>query len=265
MPNNPSKFEKDIFLNTVLIENLTDSEFGTGFVVLKPVDDKKSKVLLFSNKHVFWGKKEKDKKDAVKKIRITLHQRDSNGQHILGQTKRIVGEYKRNDPGYFDHPDPNVDVGCVNISSFYNISGLNLNLTGLGVDFFEFKNEDLVAGMGVIFLGYPSGFYDRTHSLPVMRSGIIASLPSVDFNGKPQILIDAQIFPGSSGSPVFVILNRRYKLLGLISDGVHKNLDFIEIQKTTESATNIIKIPKEWIGLGLLFTTETIKVVYDLA
>jgi len=35
------KFEEQIFLNTVLIENLTDAEFGTGFLIQKRIDDKK--------------------------------------------------------------------------------------------------------------------------------------------------------------------------------------------------------------------------------
>ena len=42
-------------------------------------------------------------------------------------------------------------------------------------------------------------------------------MPNVDFNGKGQIVIDAQIFPGSSGSPVFVDWDGKYSLLGIVS------------------------------------------------
>jgi hypothetical protein len=54
---NFDKFEEQIFFNTVLIENLSDGEFGTGFLLQKDLGNGKTKHLLFSNKHVFWGKK----------------------------------------------------------------------------------------------------------------------------------------------------------------------------------------------------------------
>jgi len=40
--------------------------------------------------------------------------------------------------------------------------------------------------------------------VPVMRRGITATPPYLDFMGKQEFLIDASIFPGSSGSPVFL-------------------------------------------------------------
>jgi hypothetical protein len=43
------KFEEQCFLNTVLIENLSAGELGTGFLVRKDVGDGTSKVLVFSN------------------------------------------------------------------------------------------------------------------------------------------------------------------------------------------------------------------------
>ena len=75
-------------------------------------------------------------------------------------------------------------------------------------------------GSDVIFVGYPTGYYDVANNLPLLRRGVIASVPNVDFNGKGEIVIDAQIFPGSSGSPVFVAQGNRYLLLGVVSDAV---------------------------------------------
>mgnify|MGYP003291781313 CR=1 FL=1 len=46
--------------------------------------------------------------------------------------------------------------------------------------------------------------YDKKNNLPLVRTGTIASHPRKDFNGLPQFVIDAQVFPGSSGSPVFI-------------------------------------------------------------
>jgi V8-like Glu-specific endopeptidase len=259
------KFEKQVFLSTVLIENLTDGEMGTGFVVFKPVDEINKKFLLFSNKHVFWGKKDKDKMDVQKDVRLTFHKKGEGGVYEPGNVHQVVGKLTRSaDVGYYDHPDSEVDVACANISKFGD-ENLRLHIAGVGEDFFEYDVDDLHAGMRVSFVGYPSGFFDKKNWLPVMRSGTISSIPSIPFNGKPQILLDAQVFPGSSGSPVFVSLKGKYKLIGLISDGINKGLDFAEVEKTGEEVKETVKIPKEWIGLGLLFTLEAMKEVYDLA
>ncbi len=54
----------------------------------------------------------------------------------------------------------------------------------------------------VIVIGYPRGFYDNVHLYPIVKSGIIASRWNIPFEGKPYFLIDAKLFPGSSGSIV---------------------------------------------------------------
>lgn len=259
------KFEEQVFLNTVLIENLTDSETGTGFIISKPAEEGKQKLLLFSNKHVFWGKKDKDTQNIKKVIRLTFHKRKEDDTYELGQTHSFQIEIERTPgKGYFDHPNSIVDVGCVNVSSLNN-QGIKLNIPVLDINEFTiFDRSELFAGMKILFVGYPSAFYDKKNFLPVMRSGTIASIPRVDFNGEPSILLDAQVFPGSSGSPVFYEVKGKYQLLGIISSGVRKGLDFVEIESSSEEKTNKTSIPVEWLGLGLLFINETIKEVYNL-
>jgi hypothetical protein len=53
-----------------------------------------------------------------------------------------------------------------------------------------------------IVIGYPRGFYDWENLYPIIKSGIIASKWGANFNGNPYFLIDAKLFPGSSGSIV---------------------------------------------------------------
>lgn len=259
-------FEEQIFLVTTKIENLDDGEVGTGFFMKKPAGEGREKILLVSNKHVFWGKKDKNVEKIKKNIRVTFHKSNEKGEHSLGDTHSFQFELDRNNDAYFDHPDIDVDVACVNISGLQNL-GIPVIYKAVDLDnFFNFARNDIRAGQGVIFVGYPTGFYDVKNFLPILRSGTIASIPSVDFNAKPQILIDAQVFPGSSGSPVFVPINNHYKLLGIISSGLNKDIDFIQIEPTSEAQDKkVVSVPREWIGLGLLFTNETIKAVYDLA
>lgn len=62
----------------------------------------------------------------------------------------------------------------------------------------------------VTFIGYPSGLYDSKNFVPLARRGVTASPPGVDFQGDPAFLVDAEVFPGSSGSPVFILNQGAY-------------------------------------------------------
>ena len=65
--------------------------------------------------------------------------------------------------------------------------------------------EELSAVEEISFIGYPSGVYDRTNSLPVVRRGITATPVWNKFNDEEAFLVDAGVFPGSSGSPVLIV------------------------------------------------------------
>jgi len=60
-------------------------------------------------------------------------------------------------------------------------------------------------------LGYPYGFYDESHFLPVWKTGHVASEPAIDFDDLPTFLVDVSAFPGMSGSPVLAVANGVYE------------------------------------------------------
>ncbi len=53
-------------------------------------------------------------------------------------------------------------------------------------------------------IGYPLGFYDHIHNLPITRVGAIASAYGSHFRGEPMFLVDANLHQGTSGSPVIL-------------------------------------------------------------
>jgi hypothetical protein len=55
-----------------------------------------------------------------------------------------------------------------------------------------------------LIVGYPDGISDTVNNIPVFRRGVTATPVYLDFRGEPVFLLDAAIFPGSSGSPVFL-------------------------------------------------------------
>lgn len=61
---------------------------------------------------------------------------------------------------------------------------------------------DIAIGEDVLVLGYPMGFHDTLHNLPVVRNAVMASVYPVPFEGNPIVLIDSRLHSGTSGSPV---------------------------------------------------------------
>lgn len=67
------------------------------------------------------------------------------------------------------------------------------------------------ASFGATLLGYPYGFFDRRHLLPIWKTGHLATEPDVDFEGDPTFLVDVSAFPGMSGSPVLAVATGIYE------------------------------------------------------
>ena len=109
------------------------------------------------------------------------------------------------------HPNERVDVAAINLSEllgqelksnegrFTYASPYCLDSGHLARNNLEIQIE---ASSDVLVVGYPRGFYDDVNLFPIVKSGIVASRWGVGFQGDPCFLIDAKLFPGSSGSVV---------------------------------------------------------------
>ena len=63
---------------------------------------------------------------------------------------------------------------------------------------------DILPSEEILMIGYPNGIWDSVHNLPLLRKGSIASIPYINYENRPEFVIDCACFPGSSGSPVFL-------------------------------------------------------------
>lgn len=83
--------------------------------------------------------------------------------------------------------------------------------------------DDLEVGTAIHIVGFPLGFYDTVHNLPVVRQGAIASSFGVRFQGKGYFLTDARTHRGMSGAPVVLRTADSgplpYKLLAIHGSG----------------------------------------------
>lgn len=88
----------------------------------------------------------------------------------------------------------------------------------------------------ITFIGYPSGLYDNTNKISIIRQGITATPIWNDFKGEEVFLIDAGVFPGSSGSPVFIYNQGAYATDNGITVG--NRLHFVGVISQTMLSSN---------------------------
>ncbi|WP_309882591.1 serine protease [Caballeronia sp. LZ029] len=66
------------------------------------------------------------------------------------------------------------------------------------------SSDAMPIGASVLIVGFPLGFHDSLHHLPVVRQGIIASAFGLRFQGKGCFITDARTHRGTSGAPVVI-------------------------------------------------------------
>lgn len=183
-------------LNYATVKIKTSLGSGTGFFFNFDIPNRSEKIpCLITNKHV--------KKDS-RTGSITFHLQNSEG-NPNGTREHVIQEHLWK---WVDHPLPDVDL-C----------GLPLGPILEEMESMRFRpfwrnlTPDLIiqdADLArltpvntILMVGYPIGLTDG-NNFPIFRQGITATHPNINFEGKPQFLIDAACWPGSSGSPIFL-------------------------------------------------------------
>jgi len=94
----------------------------------------------------------------------------------------------------------------------------------LTMDHLPASLEQIGIGQPLLIVGFPLGFYDTLHNLPVVRQAAVASAFGVRFQGEGFFLTDARSHRGASGAPVVMAdpggqLQPAWRLLGIHSGG----------------------------------------------
>lgn len=74
--------------------------------------------------------------------------------------------------------------------------------------------RDIEIGTALLVVGFPLGFHDTLHHLPVARHAIMASCFDLRFQGQGYFLTDARTHRGMSGAPVVVRSNSHDRSTG---------------------------------------------------
>ena len=261
---------------TVRVENEWQKG-GTGFLVIRKIDLKQGKVFLVTNKHVIHFDPQIREKALF--LRLYLNVREKEGT-VTGKSFQIP--LREDDQKLWrEHPNPDVDVLAVDITSLIN-SQPNIENTGAEYSLFAtpavLRKEDITEGEEVLIIGYPLGLFSTRVYFPLVRQGIVASrigeksrirfhYPSGEIRNSeiPGFLVDAAILPGSSGSPVVLkpIIGREVK--GKVEMGMARPY-LLGIISATETAS--IRMQESdfpaLAGLGIVFDSMTIQETIEL-
>jgi hypothetical protein len=216
------KLTDQLVHSTVKIETICSdgsTYSGTGFFFQFNIDGKFVPVII-TNKHVV--------EDSIKGF-IHLTKKDGADEPIISQHECIeIDDFEK---FWIPHPEEEIDL-CM----------LFFQELKLPDEYFKVvvpdslipsssEYDSLTAIEDITMVGYPIGLWDSVNNMPIVRRGITATHPSLNYEGKSEFLIDAACFPGSSGSPVFllnigshsgetgIVMGTRIKLLGILYSG----------------------------------------------
>ena len=235
-----------LLLTTIRIETITPNGIctGTGFFFnfLFNKETGMSIPAIVTNKHVI--------KDAIKgKLRFSL--RNEAGEPQWGHYYDLtVEDFEK---AWILHPEGSVDLCIMPIAEIHKMvqsNGINLHYTALCVDDIP-SDQDLKDNYSrvedITIVGYPDGIWDAANNMPIVRKGITATALQLDFNNAPKFLVDAAIYGGSSGSPVFVFNQGSYSPAngGLVAGSRIKLVGGIHAvaQHTVTGDIRIIDVP----------------------
>jgi hypothetical protein len=129
---------------------------------------------------------------------VEMHSNSTDLQETGGLS---IPLYVNGVPQWYQHPKcADVDLVAVAVNDPHVLSS-HIVVPFRSKDILD-RNTILPLGQDVLILGFPLGFYDTTHNLPIVRSATIASSFPHPFKHQPYFLTDARLHRGMSGSPV---------------------------------------------------------------
>ena len=112
-------------------------------------------------------------------------------------------------------------------------------------------------GTSLLIVGFPLGFHDTLHHMPVARHAVVASSFGLRFQGQGYFLTDARTHRGTSGAPVVMRANEQEPRLGdlpWILLGVHSAV--IDMETRDHQIDEALGLNCAWYADILLILTE---------
>jgi S1-C subfamily serine protease len=173
------------------------------------------RLYLVTSRHVFIDEETGHHPD---RIEIELHADARNLANagclsaLLYRDGRACWRQGRDDGGEIDVAVLEIDPAA--------LSG-GIELTAFTPQNLPSRRDDVPLGQPVLIAGFPLGFHDDLHHLPVVRQGVVASPYGWRFQGRGWFLTDARTHRGISGAPVVMrapeLAPLQWRLVGIHS------------------------------------------------
>ena len=254
---------KKLLFNTIRVDTeLDDGSEGSGTAfVVSHAHGRSTHTFVVTNRHLV---------DGVRRGGLVFTQK-RNGKPVLGQRFQLnIEDFPH---AWFMHPDPEVDLAIVpmrpleqaardqGVELYYHAIDSRLAPDAAALHALDALEE-------VLFVGYPSGVWDQVNLMPILRRGTTATPIALDFEGRPEFLVDAAVYPGSSGSPVFVYqpeplrpnhsMGRKFLFAGVIA-AVFFREEANQLVPAPVPANNAgMVMGSEMIDLGLVIKAQAV-------
>lgn len=179
--------------------------------------EREERLYVVTSRHVLFDEPSEHRPD---RIEIELH---ADQEDIVNATVLSVLLYKEGRSVWRDARDKGGTV---------DVAVIELDRAALPRVLYTFNPSHLLpelqtvhVGTPLLLIGFPLGFYDTLHHLPVARQAVVASSFGLRFQGQGYFLSDARTHRGTSGAPV--VMNTKqgqggtsWTLLGIHSSSV---------------------------------------------
>ena len=185
-----------MFFRVAKIQTMSAGQYrtnATGFFYME-----EDFLYLVTARHVVIDEKSHHQPDAVQ---LSLH---ADAAHLQHREELAIPLYLNGIPQWFEHPKHRQRVDLVAIAiNDPRVLDQHVISTFCSADIVT-TDESVPMRQQVLIPGFPLGFHDTLHNLPIVRSAMIASSFAHPFKGEPYFLTDARLHRGMSGSPVII-------------------------------------------------------------
>ncbi|HSV46508.1 MAG TPA: serine protease [Ramlibacter sp.] len=158
--------------------------------------ERDKRLYLVTSRHVLLDKPSRHFPD---RIEIELH---TNVANLTASTGLSILLYREGKSIWRDGRDASSEIDVAVIELARDALPAGVALRAFTPAHLQRSLNEVEVGTPLLVVGFPLGFHDALHHLPVVRSAIIASSFGLRFQGQGYFLTDARTHRGTSGAPV---------------------------------------------------------------
>jgi hypothetical protein len=251
-----------------VVTNSGESGVGTGFFFMDTRQKDNTLDIVVTNKHVIEG----HSAGLLTLHAFNLGNPPPNDSHV---EVFIDNNFEQS---WIHHPDPNVDLCAMPAKEITDQLPGGRGQFHASISSDNIISDELLLTCDVVedvlMIGYPIGLWDDVNSLPIVRRGITASHPGVNYRGRSETVIDIATFQGSSGSPVFIPARKETNkpgaadgpkdvFLGVLHGGPFWEVEGRIVDKPVPIQRQEVSISPIMIHLGYVIKAKEVLVLAD--